>query len=188
MSKHQHQPGRWRMSWLTRDRTADPVSRDQFLKRERGLPFPCSADNKQDWQPYHVMLSLPNLMTIHDILFQYERRSTTENTPRCPFEQIQIHGNMNYVTITEILEHFGNLHPHIDKVLSNIESYVNNVRLTQRHSHLNLVAFIRVARRVGHGSAPVAEVLLPLSDVGGNAARAHTVTLHSMPVPLAVLP
>ena len=45
------------MSRLTRDGTAEPVSRDQILRRESGQGnniFPCLADNVQDWQPYAV--------------------------------------------------------------------------------------------------------------------------------------
>ena len=45
------------MSRLTRDGTAEPVSRDQILRRERGqgnIHFPGSADHVQDWQPYPV--------------------------------------------------------------------------------------------------------------------------------------
>ena len=46
------------MSRLTRDGTAEFVSRDQVLRRERGqgsIHFPCSAaDHEQDWQPYQV--------------------------------------------------------------------------------------------------------------------------------------
>ena len=45
------------MSWLTRDGTAEPVSRDQILRHARGqgnINFPCSADQEQDWQPYPV--------------------------------------------------------------------------------------------------------------------------------------
>ena len=45
------------MSRLARDGTAEPVSRDQILRRERGqgnIHFPCSADHVQDWQPYPV--------------------------------------------------------------------------------------------------------------------------------------
>ena len=45
------------MSRLTRDETAEPVSRDQILMRERGegnVHFPCSADHERDWQPYPV--------------------------------------------------------------------------------------------------------------------------------------
>ena len=37
--------------------TAEPVSRDQILRRERGqgnINFPCSTDHEQDWQPYPV--------------------------------------------------------------------------------------------------------------------------------------
>ena len=45
------------MSRLTRDGTAEPASRDQILRHERGqgnINFPCSADHEQDWQPYPV--------------------------------------------------------------------------------------------------------------------------------------
>ena len=45
------------MSRLTRDGTAEPVSRDQILRHARGqgnIHFPCSADHGQDWQPYPV--------------------------------------------------------------------------------------------------------------------------------------
>ena len=45
------------MSTLTRDGTAEPVSRDQILRRERGQGknnFPCSADHEQYWLPYPV--------------------------------------------------------------------------------------------------------------------------------------
>ena len=48
-----------KMSRLTRDGTAEPVSRDQILRRKRGqrnINFPCSADHEQDWQPYPVDL------------------------------------------------------------------------------------------------------------------------------------
>ena len=43
------------MGRLTRDGTAEPVSPNQILRRERGQGnshFPCSADHVQDWQPY----------------------------------------------------------------------------------------------------------------------------------------
>ena len=45
------------MSRLTRDGTAEPVSRDQMLRHVRGqgnIHFPCSADHEQNWQPYPV--------------------------------------------------------------------------------------------------------------------------------------
>ena len=45
------------MSRLTRNGTAEPVSRDQILRHARGqgnVHFPCSADHEQDWQPYPV--------------------------------------------------------------------------------------------------------------------------------------
>ena len=45
------------MSRLTRDGTAEPVSRDQILRHVRGkgnIHFPFSADHEQDWQPFPV--------------------------------------------------------------------------------------------------------------------------------------
>ena len=57
VSKHQIQPEYGEMSRLTRDGTAEPVSRDQILRHARGqgnVHFPCSADHEQDWQPYPV--------------------------------------------------------------------------------------------------------------------------------------
>ena len=46
------------MSRLTRDGTAEPVSRDKILRhKQRGqgnIPFPCSADHEQDGQPSPV--------------------------------------------------------------------------------------------------------------------------------------
>ena len=45
------------MSRLARDGTAEPVSRDQILRRQRGQGkniFTFSADHEQDWQPYQV--------------------------------------------------------------------------------------------------------------------------------------
>ena len=56
VSKHQIQP-EYGMSRLTREGTAEPASRDQFLRRERGqgnINFPSSADHEQDWQLYPV--------------------------------------------------------------------------------------------------------------------------------------
>ena len=45
------------MSRLTRDGTAEPMSRDQILGRERGqaeVDFPCSVEREKDCQPYPV--------------------------------------------------------------------------------------------------------------------------------------
>ena len=50
----------WRIGRLTRDGTAEPISRDQILRRrERGqgnINFPCSADHDQDWQPFRLLI------------------------------------------------------------------------------------------------------------------------------------
>ena len=61
------------MSRLTRDGTAEPVSRDQILRHARGqgnVHFPCSADHEQDWQPYPVdPYSAIYVMTIHTYIY-----------------------------------------------------------------------------------------------------------------------
>ena len=46
-----------KMSRLMRAGTAEPVSRDQILRHERGqgdIHFPVQVDHEQDWQPYPV--------------------------------------------------------------------------------------------------------------------------------------
>ena len=60
VSKHQIQPEYMETSRLTRDGAAEPVSRDQILRHERGqtgkdwFSLLYSADHVQDWQPYPV--------------------------------------------------------------------------------------------------------------------------------------
>ena len=57
------------MSRLARDGTAEPVSRDQIPRRERGqgnTRLPCSADDVQDWQPYPVDPYSAICVTIRD--------------------------------------------------------------------------------------------------------------------------
>ena len=64
------------MSRLTRDGTAEPVSRDQILRHERrqgNINFPCSADHVQDWQPYPVdpYSCYSICVTIHICIYMY---------------------------------------------------------------------------------------------------------------------
>ena len=45
------------MNRLTPDGTAEPVLRDQIIRRERGQGndyFPCSVNPERDWLPYPV--------------------------------------------------------------------------------------------------------------------------------------
>ena len=56
------------ISRLMRGGTAEPVSRDQILRRERGqgnMHFRSSADHEQDWQPYPVDSYSAMCVTIH---------------------------------------------------------------------------------------------------------------------------
>ena len=66
------------MSRLTRDGTAETVSRDQTLRYEQhgqgNINFPCSADHEQDWQPYPVdpyysCYNMGDHTYIHNIIF-----------------------------------------------------------------------------------------------------------------------
>ena len=62
------------MNRLILDGMPETVSRDQILRRERrqgNIHFPCSADHKQDWQPYLVDLVLYYVMTIHTSIYTY---------------------------------------------------------------------------------------------------------------------
>ena len=55
VSKHIFSLSIMAMSRLTRDGTAEPISRDQILRRERGqgnIYFTYLADHKQDWHSY----------------------------------------------------------------------------------------------------------------------------------------
>ena len=74
------------MSRLTRDGTAEPFSRDQILRRERGqgnFKFPCSADHVQDWQPYPVD-PYSCYMCDHTYIHTYIRHRMTRMTgPDC---------------------------------------------------------------------------------------------------------
>ena len=72
------------ISRLTRDGTAEPVSRDQILRRERGqekVYFPCSADREQDWQPYQVDLYSAICATIHTYTHDEESPFSTNQNP-----------------------------------------------------------------------------------------------------------
>ena len=57
VSKHQLRPEYRDARRLTRDGTAELVSRDQILRHVRGqgnINCPSSANHEQDWQPYPV--------------------------------------------------------------------------------------------------------------------------------------
>ena len=74
------------MRRLTRDGTAEPVSRDQIVRRERGqgnIHFPCSADHEQNWQPHPVdpyyILALCDDHTYH-IPYAWRCEATTKSS------------------------------------------------------------------------------------------------------------
>ena len=64
------------MSRLTRDGTAELVSRDKILRRERGqgnIHFSCSDDHEQDWQPYPVDPYSPATSICDDHIYIHTR-------------------------------------------------------------------------------------------------------------------
>ena len=73
------------MSKLMRDGIAEPVSRDQILRRERGqriIHFPCSAaDHKQDRQPCPVVRAIHTNIVLHThvvvVVFTLTDRAST---------------------------------------------------------------------------------------------------------------
>ena len=84
VSKHHIQPEYGDEQRLTRDGTAEPVSRDQILRRERGqgnVHFPCSADHELGWQLTRLIHTFAICVTIHSINSSIEYRYTSINSP-----------------------------------------------------------------------------------------------------------
>ena len=81
---------------MTRGGTAAPVSRDQILTRERRpgkYRFTCSADHKQDWQPYSIRLIL-TLLKVLTILGMVEARSVNVRTVVLSINRLMVlHGD-----------------------------------------------------------------------------------------------
>ena len=86
------------MRRLTRDGTAEPVSRDQILRHARGqgnVHFPCSADHEQDWQPYpvdpysaicddHTYIPSPYWLVQEEVLRRISQYRNPKQRPRVP--------------------------------------------------------------------------------------------------------
>ena len=97
------------ISRLTRDGTAELVSRDHILRREQGrenINFPCSADHEQDWQPYPVdPYSYLYVMTIH------KHTNTVQSVPTIKFGSVHVQtctardGTAELVSRDHILRH-----------------------------------------------------------------------------------
>ena len=73
------------MSRLTRDGTAEPVSRDQTLRHARGqgnyyINFPCSADHEQDWQHSYPVDPYSAICDDHTYIHIYHVTYTTTVT------------------------------------------------------------------------------------------------------------
>ena len=83
------------MSRLTRDGTAETVSRDQILRHVRGqgnINFPCSVDDEQDWQPYPVDPYSP-ICDDHTYIHTYIRTCTFS---RSTIHDIHEHNTLIY--------------------------------------------------------------------------------------------
>ena len=93
------------MSRLTRDGTAEPVSRDQILRHARGqgnIHFPCSADHEQDWQPYPVD-PYPAICDDYTYIHTY---TTVHGTPEHN-NNYKRHDNLGYSSICYIESKIG---------------------------------------------------------------------------------
>ena len=70
---------------MTRDGTAESVSRDQVLRHARGQGnmFPRSADHEQDWQPYPVdpYSAIYDVMTITETQINTRDKENKEDHP-----------------------------------------------------------------------------------------------------------
>ena len=65
------------MSRLTRDGTAELVSRDKILRhvrRQGNIHCPCSADHEQDWQSHSVDSYSSAICDDHTYIHAYIRR------------------------------------------------------------------------------------------------------------------
>ena len=93
------------MSRLTQNGTAEPVSRDQILRHERGqghFHFSCSADHVQDWQPYTVINTLAIYVTIHTSLALAQARAVLAPRPNL------INGYCNHSLLDFGVQHLQN--------------------------------------------------------------------------------
>ena len=88
------------MSRLTRDGTAEPVSRDQIFRHARGqgnIHFPCSADHEQDWQPYPVD-------PYHTLLDDHTHTSVNAELFRSLYAPYLLHTGINLNNILQYLQ------------------------------------------------------------------------------------
>ena len=108
-SRKQALDSAWSMEMrkLTRDGTAEPVSRDQILRRERGqriihFPYP-AADHEQDWQPCPVVRVIHSNIVLHTRtavvthIYIYAYYTTTVNRARMYMSPPKIYTGTWYI-------------------------------------------------------------------------------------------
>ena len=98
------------MSRLTWDGTAETVSPDQVLRRERGqgnINFLCLADHEQDWQPYPVDPSLA-IRDDHTCIHAYGQSMISgRNPPPCrDTKKAETKDTMRLMIYSSILLHW----------------------------------------------------------------------------------
>ena len=84
------------MSRLTRDGTAEPVSRDQILRHARGqgnVHFPCSADHEQDWQPYPID-PYSAICDDHTYIHTYKQDGSVEHPQPTQTKKVPLHSRL----------------------------------------------------------------------------------------------
>ena len=76
------------MGRLTQGGIAEPVSRDQIRRHERGqgnIHVPCSADHEQDWRPYPVDTYSCYMCDHTRPVIMDKRRTKIYSTEMCSF-------------------------------------------------------------------------------------------------------
>ena len=91
------------MSRLTQDGTAEPVSRDQTLRREQrgqgNTHFPSSADHAQDWQPYPIDPYSCYMLCDHTYI--HSQLATSSFGSRCRRQSGQtVSGSVDFVRLS----------------------------------------------------------------------------------------
>ena len=132
------------MSKLTRDGTAEPVSRDQILRRERGqriIHFPCSAaDNEQDWQPCPVVRAIHTNIALHthnvvvNTIYIYIRRQCKSKHTTATWKALRAACKEVRAAIDKGIE------AHLEEYVAELETLLRHRDMRGLYKHLKMTA------------------------------------------------
>ena len=141
----------WRMSRLTQDGTAEPGSRDQIIRHERGqktVQFPCSADPEKDWANN---ISLSSAFAPENLV---SRDGLGSPVPRQPAHlHIQSESGHFYITFqqraSEHLTEVQNLTATISRIVRKPDLFTSRC-LKMKHVFFSLFFLFHVDMTCGH--------------------------------------